>query len=480
MRVYATGAVVVLAALPGCTGMTPRLGFDDVAQEVDARAGVRTRWNDGSPGDAAAEEAVGMLLAGELTADGAVQVALLNNRGLQGVYEELDIAQADVVQAGLLRNPVFGAEFRFASGGGGTGVNLDVAQDFISLLSMGARRGRAGAAFEAAKVRVTRAVLDAAFETRTAFYDHQAAEQASELRATVAEATGVSLELARRLRAAGNTTDLELFNERAMHEQAKVDLAAAETGVARTRERMNALMGLWGARTTWRAAGRLPAVPAEALPEGVDERGLETRAIGASLDLALLGREAEIAARSAGIARPFAWLDGAEVGAAAEREIEGGWSAGPAFALPIPLFDQGQAVVGAAEARYRQAAARAHARAVEIRARARAAGAEVESAHARARYYGAIILPLRERIVEETQLQYNAMQVSAFQLLQARRDQVEAGAAYVEAVRGYWVARAVLDSILQGGTRPFEGGAGGVDDGSMGATPASAGAGDHG
>jgi len=38
-----------------------------------------------------------------------VQIALLNNKDLQATYEDLSIAQADLVQAGLLQNPVFGA-----------------------------------------------------------------------------------------------------------------------------------------------------------------------------------------------------------------------------------------------------------------------------------------------------------------------------------------------------------------------------------
>lgn len=447
-------ATLALALLAGCAGLKPGLGFDDVSKSISERAGVRPHWNNGSKEDQEARDAVAALLQRELTADEAVQVALLNNHELQAVYEELNLAQADIVQAGLLRNPVFSGEIRFATSGGGTGVVLDVAQDFVSLLSMPLRKGRAEAAFEAAKVRVTAAVLDAGFGVRTAFYDYQAAEQTREMRATVLEATSASYELAKRLRAAGNFRELDVLNERTLYEQSKIDLAAAESHVVATREHLNAMMGLWGGQTQWHAAAHLPALPDQVSPA----EGLEGKAVAASLDLALLRREAEVAARSAGIAKPFAWLDGADVGAAAERETDGQWSVGPSLALPIPLFDQGQATIGAAEARYRQAAERTIARAIEIRSRVRAAHAGVVAAHDRGRYYEKVILPLHQRTVDETQLHYNAMQVSAFQLLQARRDQVNAGAEYVASIHDYWEAQAALDQILAGRMTPFESG----------------------
>lgn len=445
-------ASLALAVLASCASMKPGMGFDDVQKTLSERTGARTYWNNGSKGDAEAKAAVASLLDRELTADEAVQIALLNNHDLQAVYEELNLAQADVVQAGLLRNPVFSGEIRFATSGGGEGIVLDVAQDFVSLFSMSLRKGRAQAAFEAAKVRVTAAVLDAAFDVRVAFYDYQAAEQARELRATVLEATTASYELAKRLRAAGNFRELDVLNERTLHEQSKVDLAATESRVVTARERLNTMMGLWGTQTGWRAAARLPMLPEDVVPA----EGLERKALEASLDLSLLRLEAEIAARSAGIAKPFAWLEGSEVGVAAEREIDGAWSVGPSLSLPIPLFDQGQATIGAAEARYRQAAERTIARAVEIRSRTRAAHSGLVASHDRARYYEKVILPLRQRLVDETQLQYNAMQVSAFQLLQAKREQIEAGAEYVASIHDYWEAKAVLDQILAGRMTPFE------------------------
>lgn len=457
MRLKRVLLLLPVMLMTGCASMKPGMGFDDVSKAAKDRAGVRVHWNNGSKADQEAAAAVAELLGRDLTADAAAQIALLNNHELQAVYEELNLAQADIVQAGLLRNPVFSGEVRFATSGGGTGVVLDLTQDFVSFFYAPLRKGRAEASFEAAKLRVAAAIVDVASEVRTAFYEHQAAEQTRELRQTVLGATQASYEFSKRLRAAGNNRELDLLNEQDLNEQSKLDLAMAESEVTQSRERLNALMGLWGKQTRWKAEALLPPVPAD----DPNPEGLERTAIEQSLDLALARREIEIAARALGIAKPFGWLTDIEVGVASEHDRDGSWSVGPSLSLPIPLFDQGQGAAGKARAQLRQASEHYYARAVEVRSRVRAAHSAVVSAHDRARDYQQVILPLRQKIVDQTQLHYNGMQVSPFQLLEAKRNQIDAGASYVDALRDYWVARTRLEQILSGRLTAFEGGGGG-------------------
>jgi len=446
-------AVLAAVGVTGCARMSPGLGFDEVSQGVHSRLGAAPRWNRGTREDAEAQRALAMLLARELTADAAVQIALLNNRDLQATYEELDIAQADLVRAGLLRNPVFSGELRFDTEGGGTGIGLDIAQDFLSLLTMSLRRSAASAGFEATKARVTAEVVRTAFETRAAFHEYQAAEEIAGLRETVVQATAASAELARRVREAGNTPELDLLGEQVLHEQAQLDLENASADAAQARERLNVLMGVWGEDTRWRAAARLPELGAgDDMPFDA-----ERLAIAASLDLVEARALVDQTAISARLARPVAWLDGAEAGATAEREVEGGWSVGPTVSVPIPVFDLGGAARGEAAARLRQAANRYYATAVRVRASTRAAVAAVEWARARVLQHQTVILPLHERIVQQAQLQYNAMQISGFQLLQTKRDHIAAGVSSIEALRDYWTARASLDRLIAGAPAALEG-----------------------
>jgi outer membrane protein, heavy metal efflux system len=442
---------MTLVGACGCATMKPQMGFDDVQADVAQRTSLRVHWDTGSLADAEVRSAVSSMLQGELSPGNAVQIALLNNRDLQAEYE-LNLAQADLVKAGLLRNPVFDAAIRFGEGGSGTGIELGLVQDFLSILYIPMRKQRAEAAFEAAKLHVTVAVIDLAREVRTAFIELQAAEQILEMRSTVLEATHASYELAKRLREVGNITELELSNERALYEQAKVELASAEALALQLREPLNDLMGLWGEQTQWRIANRLP----EVVPYEFDSDDLERRIIEQSLDLAIGRQEIEVAARALGIAKPLGLFNDVEVGLDAEKEIEGEWSVGPAFALPLPLFDQGQSAVASAQAQLKQSVERYAALAIRIRSRARASQVALRAAGNQVAYYENVILPLRQKIVDETQLQYNAMQVSPFQLLQAKRDQIDAGLEYIRALRDHWLARTQLDQLAAGRLVPVE------------------------
>ena len=438
--------------LTGCASVPSKGGFDEVQQAATQRLGQKVQWNQGTADDKAAAQGVQSLLHRPLTADDAVQVALLNNRRLQATYEELGVAQANLVQAGLLKNPRFSGSFQpSVSSGPVPVIGLELTQDFLDLFFVGLRKSIASGEFDAAKARVTAAVLDQAGETRVAFLELQAAEQLLEMRRSVADAAAAAREASQRLFDAGNITQLALANERAGLSQATLDLAWAQAQAIERRERLNGSMGLWGAdATTWRVAGRLPELP----KEEIDIQGIERRAIGHSLDLAEAKARVQVAAGRAGITQWPAILSDVEVGVISTRENDGFWHVGPSVALQIPLFDQGQARNAAGAAQLRRALQEYVAEAVELRSAARAARDRLVAARERAAYCRDVLLPVRHEVLRESQLQYNAMQIGVFQLLAAKRDEIEAGTQYVESLRDYWMARANLELILAGRNMP--------------------------
>ena len=456
----AASAALLLVATAGCVRVPRGAGFDDVQRSLSTRTSARVSWNQGTSADAAVAERVRELLAAELTPEGAVQIALFNNPALQATYERLGIAQADFVQAGLFPNPVLHASVRFGVAGPGPGAELSLLQDFIRILEVPLRKRVAAAELEATKLEVAQAVIDLAGNVNTAFYTLQGAEQMLELRQTVACTTELSAEIAARQREAGNITDLDLASERALADEAKLDLAKAEADVLAGREELNALLGLWGANTAWKVAPRLPGLPTE----DMRRQGLESLAVSHRLDLAAARQATEAQARSVGLARVTALFPDGVFGGEAEREPEGEWSAGPAIEFSTPIFDQGQAAVAKAVAELRERQRRYAALAIHIRSQVRRSATRMESARRRVEYFETVVLPLRQQIVERTQLQYNAMQVGVFQLLQAKRDEIEAGRAYVETLTDYWLARAELErgvggDLPAGPTRPSAPGA---------------------
>jgi cobalt-zinc-cadmium efflux system outer membrane protein len=447
---------VLLPLVTGCATVDQQAGFSEVQTAVAARSGKQVIWNRGTALDAQVAEDVQTLLHGTLTPDAAIQVALLNNRELQALYAALGVAQADLVQAGLLSNPVFDGIIRFPVSGAPAEPELSVALGFLDLFYRPLRQRVAAARFDEAKLQVTAAVLDFAGMVQVAFYRHQANMQRLELLETIAHALATSWEVAQRLQAAGNITELDLAQERADAEAAKVPLRTAEATVHQSREHLNTLMGLWGLDTAWQSDGRLPDVPAQPLP--ID--GLETQALRQSLDLASARQRLIVAGEQLGLTRATALVPEISLGAGGKRR-EGTWEVGPLVEFPIPIFDQGQARRGRALAELRRAQQEYYALGVRIRGTARALAERVQEAQDRALYYRDILLPLRERIVNETQLQYNAMQRGVFELLRAREQHIQTAVAYIDALRDYWLARADLGLLLSGRVPSPEGSAGG-------------------
>jgi outer membrane protein, heavy metal efflux system len=435
--------VPAILGVMGCAHVDPNPAFADLAKTVHLRTGKHVQWNRGSAEDAQAQAAVASLLSRPLTADSAVQVALLNNRNLQATYEELGIAQADLVEAGLLRNPIFTFERRFP----GQALEMDLLKEFIDILLLPLRKRIAAAQFDVAKLRVGHEILKTAAEVGAAFYEHQGDAQLVDLRKTVAEATERSAEIALGMQQAGNLTNLDLATEQGSHAQAKIELAKAQSEAAQTREKLNKVMGAFAAQTTWTAAPRLP----ELSGSEVSMAQLESRAIRQRLDLAAARQQFVAEAHSLGVARADAILQQAEIGVHYEHEIEGGLrSVGPSLNVPIPIFNQGQAASARGRAKMRQAEQRYLALAADIRSDVRAARDKMLLARRQVEYFKSTALPIRTRVTEESQLQYNAMQIGPFQLLQAKQEEVKTGAESVEALRDYWVARAELEKAVGG------------------------------
>ncbi len=435
-----------LVFLSGCTTVRLDAGFPEVSALIEERSGVKPYWNNGTNLDKDAAAKLASLLEKKLTADDAVQIALLNNRELQGFYADLGVAQADLVQAGLLSNPIFDAAIKWpAPGGGRPDLELAAVMNFLDIFYLPLRKRVAAARFEEAKTRVGGLVLDFAVRVRTAFYVHQANEQMLELRQSIVEALSASFDVTRRLHQAGNITELDLARERALLELGKLALRAAEVAVRQSREELNILMGLWGNQTAWQTDQRLPEIPQQPIPS----ESIESVALNRSVDLLQARQRLLAAGEQLGLNKATALIPESHLGTLGER-TDGAWEVGPVLEFPIPLFDQGQARTGQAAAEFRRAQQEFYSLAVQIRATARALRDRAQGARDRALYYRDIMLPLHERIVNESQLHYNAMQLGPVQLLRAREQQIETGAAYVEVLRDYWLARTELAQLLSG------------------------------
>src|SRR5713101_4389789 len=235
---------------------------DDVQSTIRQRTGKQVEWQKDVEANDQIRGAIHALLRRTLTADAAVQVALLNNRELQATFEEIGIAQADLVEAGLLKNPIFAGDARFPNRApSGTDIEMAIAQEFFDLLVIPLRKKVATVQLMKTKLRVGDAILKLAAEVKTAFYELQAEQQLIGRLKVINETDAAAVELAQRQHEAGNINDLDLANQQATYSQSKLDVAETSTSIRSNREKLNRLMGTWGDDTAWKIADELPPLP---------------------------------------------------------------------------------------------------------------------------------------------------------------------------------------------------------------------------
>ncbi|MBX3226178.1 MAG: TolC family protein [Labilithrix sp.] len=446
MRALSYGLLLLAATVTGCASTTPTRATADVRDDVRARIGHDLRWDRQTKEDDEAKKAIDALLARELGVDAAVQIALLASPRVRALLEELAIGQADLVQAGLLSNPVFGFG-KTAWDGEHIVPNLfaSVEQSFLDVVTLPMKKRVAATELEATKLRVAFEVIDLAADVRRAYYEAQAAEQTAAVSTLLNEASQTAAELARRQHAAGNMNDLALSSELALAADQALALRRAVTDAAVARTELDKHMGVWGPRTAWKLPRRLPDLP----PEEPSLEHLEARAVGERLDLAAGRRSLQALTSAISLAKTTRWFGKVDVAVEAGRLRETRrYSFGPSVALEIPLFDQRQGAIARLEAMARRTDDELQALAVDVRADVRAGRAKLVAARATVSDYTRTIIPLREDIVRYSQQQYDAMLLGVYQLLQARQAEFTAYTDSIAALRDYWIARSELERIV--------------------------------
>lgn len=466
-RLRAAGAALLALLAAGCAAGLPAPSLQSGAASLDAVAapqaevGVALSEDPPLPGESTrrwpeltgeqAPRAVepgraGDILQQPLTADASVRLALANNRGLRASLRELGIADGQLLQAGLLPNPTFGVDLRRSTAPGeGLRPAFSVEYDLTSALLTPLRTDAARADLEAVRYRSAAAVVATGYEVRSAFLALQAALARLGAAVRVLDAFAAGRDATRALFAAGNVPELDLSSQEAAYQEARLGVAELELEVVGRRESVNRLLGLHGEQTSWSVEGTLAPAPAQLdLPAD-----LERNALRASLELAEMRSGLDATARRALLSRTQGWLP--DVSVIADAEHDGpGWTLGAGARFTLPLFDHRQGTTRALEAERDVRLERYQGAAIDIRSAAREARARLAAAHARARHLQEVVVPARRRVMEQALLQYNAMQIGVFQLLQARRDQLASELGYQEALRDFWTARAAVDALLAG------------------------------
>jgi outer membrane protein TolC len=440
----ALAATVCVAALSGCASLSEDGGFGPVAEAAKKYTGQQTSWARNTTELESIEQRVNELLAKPLTPDSAVQIALLNNRGLQATYQELGIAEADLVQASRLPNPGF--TFSRLKQGEQVEYERTFTFDLGHLIALPFAAKMETRRFEAIQRSVALEMLQLASEARKAFYNAVAADQLVRYANDVKTTADAGAELARRLAQVGNINKLQQARESGFLSEAVLNLARAQQVQSSARERLARALGLWGSQLRYTLPERLPDLP----KEPADQPEIEQLAMAERLDVQSALLHVQATAKHLELSKVTRFINVLEVGyqynTFNDEPKQTGWE----VSVEIPLFDFGTARVARAEAVYMQWVHRAAKVAVDARSEVRESYFRYRSAYDVARLYRDEIVPTAKRISDESVLRYNGMLIGVFDLLADTRAQINAVSNAIEAQREFWIARADLDMAMIG------------------------------
>jgi outer membrane protein TolC len=433
-------------AISGCATLTSDGGFNTVRTITKERMGSEPRWARTDADADAIKTTVREILAHPLSVDDAVQIALINNRGLQATYAEVGIGEAELVQASWLRNPGFA--FSHLQGGGEKEIERSFTLELVGLLTIPLRTRLERDRLMATQLAVAAQALDVAAQARRAYFRTIAAAQTVQYMEQVQVGAEAGAELGRRMAKVGNWSKLEQAREQSFYADATAQVARARLAVIAEREKFLRVQGLGDADMQIQLPKRLPDLPTSV----TDPTAIETRALAERIDVQAAKKDVESLATSLGLTKTTRFINVLEVGYQTKSETGLPLKRGYEVSVELPLFDWTGAKVARAEYVYMQGVNRAAEVAINARSEVRETYAAYRTAHELARHYRDDVVPLRKQISDENQLRYNGMLVSVFELLADAREQVNAVNASIEALRDFWLAETDLQIAMTGGS----------------------------
>ena len=446
-RLYAS--VLPVLMLTGCVAPSAQDSFSPVAEMAKSRlAGKETRWLQSDKERQELRQVINAKLSQPLTIDDAVQIALLNNRGLQAQYAQLGIAVSDL-QA-VSRLPDITLSLAHLREGDSLAVDRAISFDLLNLLTRPAARRLEQQNLQHVRLSVMTDMLNLATATRRAWIEVVAAKELEASSKQTNQAAQVARDVVERLLQVGNLSRLDLLREQALYADTQAELAQAQQHVILRQAQLTALLGLWGEDAQYRLPSTLASLPEN--PRA--DNATESTALQQRVDVLAANQSSQRLAQSLGMTRTNRFIDVLDLGYQRNSVSGQAMQKGYDISVRVPLFTGGTRQAKA-QFLYQQSLDQAADTAIRARAEVRASYSSYRLAYDTAKHYQQQVLPVRAQIAEEIMLRYNGMLLSVLDVIANARDQAQAQRAAIAAKRNFWLADSTLEAAMNGSTSSY-------------------------
>lgn len=444
MHRFPLGLIITSALISGCAKIPP-VDDDSVNCNLAQRIGNRAKWREGCCPDAQATIFIEKAIANELLVDTAIQIAILNNPRVQAIFEELGIARAALIEAGLLSNPSWELEVRYPNVKGlKTNIEYLLTTNLLDIFLIPLRSKLARTELAQTTLRVSNEILDLAFAVRETYYQLVAEQRKIQHIQASVELASIMSELASKQQTIGNINSYQFQLTQARQLEAKLQLLHSQNEVIRLKEKFYRLLGF-----SEEVSLRLP----EDLPDidylGFNQSSLEAVALAHRLDVQVAQYEVARLSQMVGL-KDWWTYTALKGGLSGKREPDGINLTGPGFTGEIPIFNYGQAARLRLHAQLRQAQDKLCALELEVLSEVREAHKLLMSYLKIIQDYQRHLLPLQKQISASSEQLYNVMGLGLDNLLEQKRQEVVAEQNFTESIKKYLVARVQLDRALGG------------------------------
>lgn len=416
-----------------------------IPSTIAKRIDCNLEWSRDKCSNEKITEFINSLVLEELTPEKAIQIALFNNRNIQATFEELGIARANLIEAGLLSNPFFEIEFRYPFVRGlKTNIEYLITSSLLDLFLIPLRNRLANTEYHQAKMRISHEIINVFFDIRETYYEWVAKLKNEQCRHAILNLTNILFKIAAQQFEAGNINQLDFDRAQNGIFDAELKYIQSKSESIAVQEKLIQLLGF-----SEDICLILPENFSRIQQPPLDLCELERTALEERLDLKEANLEVVRLSQLLGLKNPWIYTD-LNGGLSGKRETDGNQLLGPAFSGRLPLFNYGQAARMRLWSQLKKAIKHLEGMQVKVLSEVRESFSLLRIFSQLTYDYEKHLLPMQKKISEKTEGLYNVMGLGIEKLLESKKEEITLEQQYIENLMKYFIAQVKLDRALGG------------------------------